>query len=291
MIKKIVAFWVLSIFTATLYGGCKHCPPPNSIRYIVWDVGSTLTIVSRWGIAQEMGARDLLGMIWHIGKRSSIEKTLFDVLENYGGKQKAPSTKELLTRDTSNAPLPHFMSDTWLCSRISNKELIQQISHAVDRWKPKRPVSDVERKIIKKVLCTALSAETIGKHTRCSRDAIELVKQCHKQGYTQFILSNFEKEAFEQTCANKKNKRLLKYIPRDRIVISGECGMIKPYDCIYRHFLEKYNLNPAECLLIDDRWENVKAARNNGMYAIRLKEGNYKKLAKKLDKWGIIHEY
>lgn len=238
-----------------------------------------------------MGTRDLLGMVWHIGKRETIEKTLFDVLESYAGKQKAPSSQELLTRDNSNAPLPHFMSDTWLCSRISNKELMGHISKAVDQWKPKRPVSDVERRIIKKILCTALSAETIGKHTRCSRDAFELVKQCHKHGYTQFMLSNFEKEAFEKTCANKKNKRLLKYIPRERIVISGECGMIKPYDCIYRHFLEKYNLKASECLLIDDRWENVKAARNNGMYAICLKEGNYKKLAKKLFKWGIIAEY
>ena len=291
MIKKILFFGALSILSLTLYGRCKHCPPQNSIKNIVWDVGSTLTTVSRWGIAQEMGTRDLLGMVWHIGNRAAIEKTLFDVLESYAGKQKAPSSEELLTRDTSNAPLPHFMSDTWLCSRIPNTELMQHISRAVDQWKPKRPVSDVERKIIKKILCTALSAETIGKHTRCSRDALELVKQCHKQGYTQYILSNFEKEAFERTCAHKKNRPLLKYIPPERIVISGECGMIKPYDCIYHHFLEKYNLNPAECLLIDDRWENVKAARNNGMYAIRLKEGNYKKLAKKLCKWGIITEY
>lgn len=289
MFKKIALAYALILSSYIVPAGPgKQIPPRNTIKCIVWDAGSTLTIVNRWNIAQEMGAKTIVSMLWYMGDPHTIQKTLFDVLEKYAGKQKAPPSEHLLSRDNNDLPLPHFMSDTWLCSRIPNKELIKHINKAVDQWKPKRPVSKAERKIIKKVLCTALSAKIIGKHTRCAPEALELVKQCDRLGYNQYILSNFEKEAFERAYTNEKNQELFRYIARENIVISGECGMIKPYRCIYEYFLEKYDLKPEECLLIDDRPENTRRARLCGMYAITLKNGDYKQLERTLEEWHII---
>jgi FMN phosphatase YigB (HAD superfamily) len=260
----------------------------TGITTIVWDAGSTLTKVSRFNIAQEMGVSTIFSMLWYMGSPYNIQKTIFEVLEKYQGKQKASENGDLLTLDNNNLELPQLMSDTWLCSRISNKELMMHINKAVDQWRPNRTISEKERAVIKKVLLTALSAKVLGKHTCCSSQGLELVKQCHRLGYKQYILSNFEKEAFETACKNPKNHALFQYIPRKNILISGDCGMIKPYKCIYTYFLATYNLKPEECLLIDDRWENIIAARKLGMRGIVIKNENFKKLAKILKKLHII---
>jgi FMN phosphatase YigB (HAD superfamily) len=285
MIKKF-SLCIIVLNSGTAHGICKHAPEPGQIEAIIWDAGSTLTDVSRLNIAQEMGVSTIFSMLWYMGKPYNIQKTLFEVLESYTGKQKTTAAGDLLTYDNNNLPLPQFMSDTWLCSRISNKELMMHINKAVDQWKPDRPVSAKERAVIKKVLVTALSAKILGKHTCCSPAGLELVKACHRRGYKQYILSNFEKEAFEMACKNPKNQELLQYIPRKNILISGECGMIKPYGCIYEHFLTKYNLTPEKCLLVDDRPENVAMARSKGMWAITLE--SFRKLTKIFKQWKII---
>lgn len=263
-------------------------PPKNSIKHIIWDAGSTLTTVSRWNIAHEMGSKTVAGMLWHIGKPYTIRKTMFKLLEDYAGKQVAPTPDDLLSYDENNVPLPHFMSDTWLCSRIPNKQLLKEIRQAVDQWKPQKPITKSQRRILKTMLLTALSADILGEHTCCAPHALTLVKQCADKGYNQYILSNFEREAFNAAYRSEVNQELFSYFTRESILISGDCGMIKPYKCIYTYFLEKYQLNPEECLLIDDRPENVKGARACGMYALRLKVGKYKQLEAKLKTWNIL---
>ena len=62
--------------------------------------------------------------------------------------------------------------------------------------------------------------------------------------------------------AKSRGKRLF-----DGIVVSSDLHLIKPDRRIYRHLLDAYQLRPGECLFIDDRQENVEAARQEGMLA------------------------
>ncbi len=55
----------------------------------------------------------------------------------------------------------------------------------------------------------------------------------------------------------------------DTIVISGEVGMRKPEQRIFRHALELIDLPAAECVFIDDIRHNVYAAEDMGMVGIR----------------------
>lgn len=82
-----------------------------------------------------------------------------------------------------------------------------------------------------------------------------------EHGYRLFVLSNASDSFYE-------------YFPRlkpldffDGIVVSADVHIIKPDLCIYQILLEKYELNPAECLFIDDRADNVQGARAAGMQA------------------------
>jgi HAD superfamily hydrolase (TIGR01509 family) len=54
----------------------------------------------------------------------------------------------------------------------------------------------------------------------------------------------------------------------DAVVISGEVGMRKPEERIYRHTAELLDLQPAECVFVDDLPINVAAAAAVGMVGV-----------------------
>lgn len=260
----------------------------NPIKHVIWDAGSTLIAVNHIGIAQEMGAKTVIKMVFKLGGKKKIHKYMLEVLEQYAGKQIAHKEEDLLSNSPYGQPLPHFMSDTWLCSRISNQELVQHISTAVDQWNPQKEVSASKRQLLKKILQTALSSDTLGKYSFCPSSALNIVKKISEKGFNQYILSNFDKESFDIAYANDANQELWAYIPKERIVISGDCGLIKPYQSMFAYFLEKYQLQPEECLLIDDQRENIDAATKYGIQTIHLRKPHYHRLARKLKKLNLL---
>ena len=99
----------------------------------------------------------------------------------------------------------------------------------------------------------------------------ELVDCLHNEGVGLYLLSNIPCE-FEN------------HVPRtpilqsfDGIVLSGPVGMVKPHTDIYRYLLDKYGLPAEECIFVDDREENILAARAVGMQAY-LFDGDAAKL-------------
>ncbi|RJL30437.1 HAD family phosphatase [Bailinhaonella thermotolerans] len=54
----------------------------------------------------------------------------------------------------------------------------------------------------------------------------------------------------------------------DHVVISGEVGMRKPEERIFRHTLDLAGLDPRECVFIDDIEANIAAAEALGMIGI-----------------------
>ncbi len=60
----------------------------------------------------------------------------------------------------------------------------------------------------------------------------------------------------------------------DGIVVSCDERLLKPDLRIYELICDRYGLEADECLFIDDREENVKAAVKAGMHAVRF-DGDY----------------
>jgi HAD superfamily hydrolase (TIGR01509 family) len=73
----------------------------------------------------------------------------------------------------------------------------------------------------------------------------------------------------------------------DGLVISGEVGMVKPNADIYRYLLDTYKLDPAECIFIDDRDDNIEAGEKLGIKGY-LFDGSAEKLRSYLKAEGII---
>lgn len=85
-----------------------------------------------------------------------------------------------------------------------------------------------------------------------------------EKGYNLYYLSNYPRLLFE----NHKKTRF-SFLPlMEGGVVSYEEKLIKPDPAIYYRLYEKYGLKPEECIFMDDREENVEAAKKTGMYGI-----------------------
>ena len=90
-----------------------------------------------------------------------------------------------------------------------------------------------------------------------------LAAELKAEGYGVYLLSNAGTRIHEQ----------LDHMPAwdlmDGAVVSAEERMMKPDPGIYALLCERYGLDPAECLFVDDNADNCEGARVAGMQAVR----------------------
>jgi len=90
-----------------------------------------------------------------------------------------------------------------------------------------------------------------------------------KRGYRIYLLSNYPEDLF---LCHWRNSFSFTDLP-DGKVISYEVKFTKPEPEIYRTLLERFQLDPTECIFLDDRAENIEAARAFGMRGIWVNAG------------------
>lgn len=83
----------------------------------------------------------------------------------------------------------------------------------------------------------------------------EIIESLKEIGYKIYLLSNYSEHLLK---LHVSDMHLFNKV--DGKVISYEVNYIKPEPQIYEALLDKYNLNPAECLFFDDRQDNVDGA-------------------------------
>lgn len=97
--------------------------------------------------------------------------------------------------------------------------------------------------------------------------SVPLIRELKAKGYMVYILSNYGTTPF------KYAREHMKFFDEvDGMVISHEVGCIKPEPEIYHILLDRFNLIPGECVFIDDRADNIEAAKNLGMKGIVFDE-------------------
>ena len=91
-------------------------------------------------------------------------------------------------------------------------------------------------------------------------DNVRLLPELKKHGFRLYYLSNFPLDIFEEI---KSGYYFFRYF--DGGIISSEVKLSKPDIRIYKYLLDHFELNPEECLYIDDIEENVRASELTGM--------------------------
>lgn len=97
--------------------------------------------------------------------------------------------------------------------------------------------------------------------------SVVLLNELREKGYRQFALSNWSAELFEQSRADFPFLATF-----DGIVLSGAEGVTKPDPKLYLILLQRYGLQAAHCVYIDDKAANVEAAQNLGMEGLLFRD-------------------
>ncbi len=90
--------------------------------------------------------------------------------------------------------------------------------------------------------------------------AIPWLRDVRKLGYRIMYLSNYSRHVMHS------RPEVLDFLPlMDGGIFSCDVKLIKPDRAIYELFLNRFMLEPEECLFIDDRPENCEGAASAGM--------------------------
>ena len=95
-----------------------------------------------------------------------------------------------------------------------------------------------------------------------SKKYLQLLKS---KGFKIYYLSNMGLEAYNKGVITSSF-----YPIADGEIMSYRIHSVKPEEKIYTSLLEKYSLNPSECLFFDDNLDNVDKAKEMGFEAVRV---------------------
>lgn len=90
----------------------------------------------------------------------------------------------------------------------------------------------------------------------------ELLTELKSNGYALYGLTNWSYKVYAVM------DRLPIFRLLDGCVISSEEHLIKPDLRIYQRLVDKFELQPSDCLFVDDKQTNVDAAKACGMHAL-----------------------
>ena len=107
---------------------------------------------------------------------------------------------------------------------------------------------------------------------------VQLIKELKEQGYKLYVLSNMSKEYI----AFLRKLPVFDYF--DDQVVSCEINLGKPDKKVYEYLLLHCNLDAAETIFIDDRYDNVEAAAELGITPFHFDRRNPKEACEELRK-------
>ena len=96
-------------------------------------------------------------------------------------------------------------------------------------------------------------------------ESIEILEFLISNNYQCYVLSNWSAETFEGMTDDYP---FLKKF--NGLIISGEDKIIKPDPAIYQLAIDRFNINPQKCVFIDDKLENIQAAKKLNFNVLHL---------------------
>ena len=94
--------------------------------------------------------------------------------------------------------------------------------------------------------------------------SVELIRQMKQAGIPMYVLSNMSAENIEYLRQRDYFELF------DGIVISAEEKLIKPDTALFQRVVDRYQLEPAEMVFMDDSLPNIEAAISLGMHGVHF---------------------
>jgi putative hydrolase of the HAD superfamily len=107
--------------------------------------------------------------------------------------------------------------------------------------------------------------DNIGSCIKCYDYASSWIHALQEKGYGVYLLSNYPRRLYFQSI---QELSFVEFV--DGAVFSFEVQATKPEPDIYEALLRKYQLQPTECVFVDDMRSNIIAANHLGMATIHF---------------------
>jgi HAD superfamily hydrolase (TIGR01549 family) len=209
---------------------------------IIFDLGGVLIEPNKTAVAMKAGFLRL--GFYAITHMENPRTSLFNILNGI-----EPYTEStIITYDETSTPLPGIMCD-WL-KGIPSKKILGKIKEKMSTKHALWPLAN-----------TIFEPQSMASTEIIIESGKKFVQECIEQGHGVYILSNWDAESF--TYMQQQYPEFFNLF--SGIVISGDCGLLKPDPRIYRHLLLQYQLDPKECFFIDNQVENITAAAAVGI--------------------------
>lgn len=216
-----------------------------------------------------------------------VQSTVFDILDML-----EDQTPQIIYKSThEKRPIPAIMCN-WLAGIEKGQDMVYKAKKQIDKlYKNNYFKSYSEKDVVEQSICSMFNpckfAKSIKPIGEASKILEEISKDFKKSKNQMFILSNWDRESFDQVYNSKKCKEIFKYFDLKNIMISGNTGFIKPNPDIFLLFLKRYGINPKDCIFIDDQKANLLAAEKFGMLTIQA-NGNFNGIREKLKNLGVL---
>jgi HAD superfamily hydrolase (TIGR01509 family) len=252
-------------------------------KNILWDLSGTLFKPCALGLSeQEKEDFSFVFYMWSGSDHLSALDAQVLALLNELGHQRGP--QEQIVRLHTGDPVPLIIVE-FLAGRLSSTEARDTAVGGLPSWGKKHQVSVQDLEQIERKLRTFFDPKSYLTCMKPLHEGVDLLALT--TAHSLYILSNWDLESF-QLLYERYEFGVFSYFKKDRIVISGETGYVKPQAGIYDYFLAKYQLNPASLFFIDDQPENLLAAKTHGIEGIQFSPSLLSPIIDALKERGIL---
>lgn len=234
----------------------------SSIKAVVFDLGDVLITPSRTTQAT-LFMRIVLqhpSVLFYIATKRKIKELVFNFLNDIPA-HTSPNDQVMYNQGKL---MPQIMVD-WQTGYPIHNTYIKALTFLAESNH-----SFSEKILISKIIQLIFQPRQLIQALQPIQPMIKIAYALKKHGYKLYILSNWDAESFP--LLTEKYQSLFNIF--DGIMISGTEGIGKPNPLFYKNFLKKHNLNPQECIFIDDEKYNITAACNLGIHGVLNKSFN-----------------
>lgn len=244
---------------------------------VIFDMDGVLFKTNRSGAFGKLGKADIISYALRGNSPSELHTKAFDILFKMRG-EKAEDFEGKFWPTYEGKPLPTIMCQ-WQQGTVTPQAILDEVLPYVEKLdKEGYFVSAREKRIMQNLFDIMFNPQTRIEITQPLAEGVRILNHVKKAGYRVYVLSNMDTESMK--LLQEKYPEILGQF--DGIVYSADIKQIKPYNQIYYHLLQKYNLVADQCLFLDNQQENIEAAKNLGINTMLCTKKSMKSLGNKL---------
>lgn len=227
-------------------------------KNIIFDLGDVIFYPSKTTFLSNLSLSDLLFyFLWDWQNPLNIQSRAFEFLDSINKKRSEQALHH-------GQVLPEIFCQ-YLKGTKTHKEIELEIEVALDKaHREGFFYSQTEKSLVQSICKTMFDPHFMANHVLTPMNkTVDVIKYLHNQKndhgekkHKLFILSNLGDVEFD--ILETKYPDIFALF--DGIVISGKVHMMKPNKNIFEYLLTTYQLNPQECLYLDDLEQNVATA-------------------------------